>query len=115
MSLARAYAAVAGPAEELAMRVVYEAENLIDAHLVRGALEEAGIPAWVRGEFLAGAMGELPVSGLVAVCVPSSHWPEASALLPELLPCGRADADTDSGGEAADPEGGMPGEGLFTA
>lgn len=68
------------------MRVVYEAENLIDAHLVRGALEEAGIPAWVRGEFLTGAMGELPVGGLVAVCVPASRWPEASALLPALLP-----------------------------
>ncbi len=51
------------------MRVVYEAENLIDAHLVRGRLESEGIAAFVRGEFLTGALGELPVSGLVAVCV----------------------------------------------
>ncbi|MBB5016517.1 DUF2007 domain-containing protein [Rehaibacterium terrae] len=92
------------------MRVVYEAENLIDAHLVRGALEEAGIPAWVRGEFLTGAMGELPVGGLVAVCVPASRWPEASALLPELL-CRPGPGETQAADEGVtDPDGG-----LFTA
>lgn len=63
------------------MRVVYEAENLIDAHLVKGVLEEAGIPAFVRGEFLTGAMGELPVSGMLAVCVPEVSWPDAADLV----------------------------------
>lgn len=63
------------------MRVVYEAENLIDAHLVKGMLEQSGIPAWVRGNYLAGAMGELPVSGLLAVCVPELAVPEASEVL----------------------------------
>ena len=52
------------------MRVVYEAANVIDAHLVRQALENAGLPAWVRGEALTGGMGELGVFGLVAVMVP---------------------------------------------
>jgi hypothetical protein len=52
------------------MRVVYEAANVIDAHLVRQALEHAGLPAWVRGESLVGGMGELGVFGLVAVMVP---------------------------------------------
>jgi hypothetical protein len=51
------------------MRVVYEAENLIDAHLVKGMLESEDIFAFVRGEYLTGALGELPVMGLVAVCV----------------------------------------------
>ena len=32
------------------MRVVYEAANLIDAQLVRQALEHAGLPAFIRGE-----------------------------------------------------------------
>lgn len=63
------------------MRVVYEAENLIDAHLVKGLLEQSGIPAWVRGNYLAGAVGELPVSGLLAVCVPSVVVPEANEIL----------------------------------
>lgn len=52
------------------MRVVYEAANVIDAHLVRQALENAGLLAWVRGEALTGGIGELGVFGLVAVMVP---------------------------------------------
>jgi len=51
------------------MRVVYEAANVIDAHLVRQALENAGLMAWVRGEALTGGIGELGVFGLVAVMV----------------------------------------------
>lgn len=51
------------------MRVVYEAANVIDAHLVRQALVNAGLMAWVRGEALTGGIGELGVFGLVAVMV----------------------------------------------
>jgi hypothetical protein len=58
------------------MDVVYEAASLIDAHLVRIALEHGGIPAFVRGEALLGGVGELPACGLAAVCVPDSCWPE---------------------------------------
>ena len=63
------------------MRVVYEAENIIDAHLVKGMLELEGIPAFVRGEYLTGAMGDLPVMGLVAVSVPESEFPRAEGLM----------------------------------
>lgn len=65
------------PPREKPVRPVYEADSLIDAHLVRGLLEAEGIPAWVRGESLAGAMGELPVAGLVVVCVPEACLPAA--------------------------------------
>ena len=44
------------------------------------ALEDAGIPAFIRGEALLGGLGELGVFGLVAVCVPSGCWPEARAV-----------------------------------
>jgi hypothetical protein len=63
------------------MRVVYEAENLIDAHLVKGLLEGAEIPVFVRGEYLTGALGDLPVMGLVAVCVPDTHFEIADRLV----------------------------------
>ncbi|HVI25641.1 MAG TPA: DUF2007 domain-containing protein [Xanthomonadaceae bacterium] len=66
------------------MRVVYEAAHLIDAHLVRHALEGAGIPVFVRGEALLGGIGELPACGLVAVCVPELAWPQARALVEQL-------------------------------
>ena len=66
------------------MRVVYEAAHVIDAHLVRHALEAAGIPAFVRGEALLGGLGELGVFGLVAVCVPDPCWPEAREVVESL-------------------------------
>jgi hypothetical protein len=66
------------------MRVVYEPENLIDAHLVKGVLEQAGIPVYLRGEFLVGGIGELPVSGLLALCVPEASEGEARGVLADL-------------------------------
>lgn len=69
------------------MRVVYEPANLIDAHLVRHALEDAGIPAFVRGEALLGGVGQLPACGLLAVCVADTCWPQARALVEALPLC----------------------------
>lgn len=87
------------------MKVVYEAGNVIDAHLVRHALEHAGIPAFVRGEALLGAMGELPVCGMVAVCVPAVCWADACQVLralPFLADAHAADPrNADAGADAA--------------
>jgi Putative prokaryotic signal transducing protein len=66
------------------MKVVYEAANLIDAHLVRHALEAAEIPVFLRGEQLLGGMGELPLFGLIAVCVPDVAWPQAKDIVAAL-------------------------------
>ena len=65
------------------MRVVYEAENLIDAHLVKGVLEHAGLHVFVRGEYLTGALGDLPMMGLVAVCVSDSDYDVAERIVAE--------------------------------
>ncbi|KQY55121.1 DUF2007 domain-containing protein [Lysobacter sp. Root494] len=66
------------------MKVVYEAANLIDAHLVRHALEAVEIPVFLRGEQLLGGMGELPLFGVIAVCVPDMAWPEARDVVDAL-------------------------------
>ncbi len=63
------------------MRAVYQAENLFDAHLLRGRLASEGVEAVVTGEFLAGAMGELPVAGLLAVWVDDDDLDAALELL----------------------------------
>lgn len=77
------------------MRVVYEAENVIDAHLVKGMLENEDIPAFVRGEYLAGGIGDLPVMGLVAVCVADSDEAAANQVMQRWrahdAPAGEAD------------------------
>ncbi len=66
------------------MHIVYDAANLIDAHLVRHALEQAGIPAFVRGEALVGGIGELPPIGLVSVAVPDSASAQARDIVDQL-------------------------------
>jgi hypothetical protein len=67
------------------MRCVYQAENSIDAHLVRGALENQGIPAWVFGDYLTGGIGQLPVLGLIEVHVADDRYTEAETFVRELL------------------------------
>jgi hypothetical protein len=52
------------------MRIIYRAHNLIDAHLVKDALECAEVPAFISGEYLTGGVGQLPAMDYVAVLVP---------------------------------------------
>lgn len=66
------------------MRVVYEAGHLIDAHLVRHALEQAGFAVFVLGEALLGGLGELPMCGNVQVCVANDDWAQARAIVQTL-------------------------------
>lgn len=84
------------------MRIVYQAENVVDAHLVKGALEGAGIPAHVAGEYLTGAIGELPALGLVAVMVPEHLLPAA------LEVAGAIDAQLREARAAAADDGPLP-------
>lgn len=67
------------------MQVVYLAQNLIDAHLAKHLLEDAGLPAFVLGESLLGGAGELPMMGVLRVCVPDGHEIQAAACLQVLL------------------------------
>ncbi|HLM53796.1 MAG TPA: DUF2007 domain-containing protein [Pseudoxanthomonas sp.] len=75
------------------MRVVYRAHNLIDAHLAKHLLEDAGLPAFVFGESLLGGAGELPMIGVLRVCVPDGFEAEAAACLEALSESGSADDD----------------------
>jgi len=59
------------------VKIVYQAENIIDANLVRNALEHDGITAFVSGQYLTGAAGELPPIALVNVMVSEADWPRA--------------------------------------
>lgn len=66
------------------MQTVYQTGNLFDAHLLKHALEDAGIPAFVLGESLLGAGGELPLLGVLRVCVPDSAIPRAGDIAAAL-------------------------------
>lgn len=66
------------------MRIVYRAQNLIDAHLVKDALESAEIPAFISGEYLTGGVGQLPALDYVAVLVPESSVEVAESIVREI-------------------------------
>lgn len=66
------------------MHTVYRAENLFDAHLVKDALEAGGIPAFIAGEYLTGAVGQLPAMDYIAVMVPESSMATARGIVSEV-------------------------------
>jgi len=65
------------------MRSVYTASNSIQAHLVKILLEGEGIHAHVSGDYLQGAMGELPVVGMMEVMVDESELQSAISIIQE--------------------------------
>ena len=67
------------------MQVVYRARDLFDAHLAKHLLEEADLPVFVLGESLLGGAGELPMFGVLRVCVPDGYEERANACLQVLL------------------------------
>lgn len=77
------------------MRAVYQAENILDAHLVRGALEASGVHAFVTGEYLTGAAGQLPAAGLVTVLVAEDDFAVAEGVVADIAACRFEDSELD--------------------
>jgi len=65
------------------MIIVYRAANITDAHLIRQMLEAEGIPAFIQGEYLQGAVGELPANTEVFVQVADENAIAARAIVDE--------------------------------
>ncbi|QJX02306.1 DUF2007 domain-containing protein [Alcanivorax sp. IO_7] len=63
------------------MKRVYEARDGLEAHMVAGLMEQAGIMAQVRGDMLQGAVGELPAAGLASVWVADDDEARARAVV----------------------------------
>ena len=80
------------------MRIVYRAENLVDAHLVKDVLDQAGIPCFISGEHLIGGIGQLPARDFIAVSVPDSCVEAAEPRVREAAArLGEAPADCAAG------------------
>jgi hypothetical protein len=56
------------------MRLLYEAANGIEAHMILDLLTQEGITARTDGEYLQGAVGGLPASGIVRVMVDEEQY-----------------------------------------
>ena len=66
------------------MRLLYHPCHLADAHFVKQLLEHDGMRVIVRGEFLAGGIGELPADVLSVWIVDDQDAERAQAVLREL-------------------------------
>ena len=75
------------------MQIIYRAANIIDANLVKAALDSVGIMAFVNGEYLTGGMGELPCTGLINVMVANVDIHRALPVVREIDMALRADVD----------------------
>lgn len=65
------------------MKTVLHALNTLEANIIKGLLESEGIASNVLGEYLQGAIGELPVNGLIRVVVDESDYERAAAIINE--------------------------------
>ena len=63
------------------MKTVLHALNSIEANMIKGLLESEGIDSQVLGEYLQGAIGELPPCGLIRVVVDESDYENANEII----------------------------------
>ena len=67
------------------MKPLHNARHATEAHLIRGYLESQGVKAIVRGEFLAGGVGELPADLCKVWVVDDRELARADDLLRQFL------------------------------
>jgi len=67
------------------MKRIHNARHAAEAHLICGLLQSCGIAAVVRGEWLAGGFGELPVDGCAVWVTDDRQLDEADRLLMDFL------------------------------
>ena len=63
------------------MKTLYEASNAIEAHMLVDLLKQEGLTAYIRGEHLQGAVGEIQASGLVRLEIDESEFAQARAFI----------------------------------
>lgn len=95
------------------MKTVYDANTALDAHMIKGLLEQSRIHAFVDGEYLQGGVGDLQTFGLVKVRVHDEDYDAARAIVEAWE---QADADaSDSCSIATTPasSSSAPNQALF--
>lgn len=63
------------------MQRIYEPQDLLEAEMLLGMLASEGITAHLVGQHLLGAIGELPLGGLLGLLVENEQAQRASGLI----------------------------------
>jgi hypothetical protein len=67
------------------VKTLLYAQDLIEAQLIKNLLQSEGIESMILGEFLQGAIGELPPSGLIRVNVEDDIYEQALRLVEDYF------------------------------
>jgi hypothetical protein len=59
------------------MKLIYEASNTIEGHMILNLLEQAGLSGRVDGDYLQGGMGDLQTIGVIRVMVEDIDYDKA--------------------------------------
>lgn len=89
------------------MRIVYRAEGIVDAHLVKDALDNAGIPCFINGEYLAGGIGQLPARDFLTISVPDVCVDDAGPVVREITAMLQTPLGEDSAAASTQAEDGV--------
>ena len=65
------------------MQRIYDANDLIEAHIIKGLLEQQDIEVYIGGYYLQGGIGELPASGNVSIWVADQQSIHAIEIIKE--------------------------------
>lgn len=63
------------------MKLLYEAANSLEAHMILNLLEQASLQARIDGEYLQGGVGELQTMGLIRVMVTEANYDAAKKIV----------------------------------
>ncbi|TCS43303.1 DUF2007 domain-containing protein [Reinekea marinisedimentorum] len=63
------------------MKLIYEAANSIEAHLILNLLEQSHLSARIDGEYLQGGVGDLQAIGIVRVMVDEADYDAAKEIV----------------------------------
>ena len=66
------------------MQVIYRTNNITDAYLIKGLLEQQGIPAHISGEYLMGWVGELSARDFIYLRIAPQYLEAALQLLDDF-------------------------------
>ena len=65
------------------MKLLYEAANTVEAHMILNLLEQSSLSARIDGEYLQGGVGELQAIGIVRVMVEEEDYADAKLIIQE--------------------------------
>ena len=94
------------------MKQIHTAKHAMEAHLVKGFLESNGIEAVVKGDYLTGGWGELPVDLCTVWITDDALYDRANTLLVTFLRGDHAQSFRDDNWRC--PQCGEQLEGQFT-